>query len=246
MMKALLTHIIRQRNPYFILGSGIDNRMIYGLIMSSIFSMLRGLRVVLKGKRPNGLLLGKNVIFQNTHKLRFGKFLKLGHHVTIQALGVEGVKIGNHVSIGDYSKLVVCTTLNNLGKHISIGNNVGIGEFAYLGGAGGLTIGNDCIIGQYFSCHPENHNFNDRNELIKHQGVKRSGIVIGKNCWIGAKVTILDGVLIGDNCVIAAGAVVTKSFESCSVIGGVPASRIKSTYDQKIDSFSISNLNLNL
>ncbi|MBL0192543.1 MAG: hypothetical protein IPQ18_14745 [Saprospiraceae bacterium] len=37
------------------------------------------------------------------------------------------------------------------GEFIKIGNNVGIGEFAYLGGAGGLEIGDECIIGQYFS-----------------------------------------------------------------------------------------------
>jgi serine acetyltransferase len=34
---------------------------------------------------------------------------------------------------------------------------------------------------------------------------------------------VLDGVTIGDGCVIAAGAVVTKSVEPNSVVGGVPA-----------------------
>jgi len=90
-----------------------------------------------------------------------------------------------------------------------------------------LEIGSDCIIGQYLSCHPENHNFGDQTRLIRHQGVQRKGIKIGKNCWIGAKVTILDGVRIGANCVIAAGAVVTKSMPDNTVIGGVPARVIK-------------------
>jgi acetyltransferase-like isoleucine patch superfamily enzyme len=86
-----------------------------------------------------------------------------------------------------------------------------------------LSIGDDCIIGQYFSCHPENHYFSDVDQLIRHQGVHRKGIEIGKNCWIGSKVTILDGVTIGDGCVVAAGAVVHQSFPSNVVIGGVPA-----------------------
>jgi acetyltransferase-like isoleucine patch superfamily enzyme len=116
-----------------------------------------------------------------------------------------------------------------VGSHIAIGNNVGIGEFAYLGGAGGLDIGDDCIVGQYFSCHPENHCFNDPTQLIRLQGTTRQGIRIGRNCWIGSKVTILDGVTIGENCVIAAGAVVTKNMPPNSVIGGVPARVIKST-----------------
>ena len=51
--------------------------------------------------------------------------------------------------------------------------------------------------------------------------------MIGSNCWIGAKATILDGVHIGDGCIVAAGAVVTKSFPDNVIIGGVPAKIIK-------------------
>ena len=63
--------------------------------------------------------------------------------------------------------------------------------------------------------------------MIKHQGVSRKGIVIGDNCWIGAKVTILDGVRIGNSCVIAAGAVVKGEFPDHCVIAGVPARVIR-------------------
>lgn len=52
-------------------------------------------------------------------------------------------------------------------------------------------------------------------------------IIIGKNVWIGNKVTILKNVTIGDNTIIAAGAVVTNSFPANSIIGGVPAKLIK-------------------
>jgi acetyltransferase-like isoleucine patch superfamily enzyme len=153
--------------------------------------------------------------------------MKLGDQVYLSALGSEGITLGDNVGLGAFSRIVVSTSLNDIGSYIRIGNNVGIGEYAYLGGAGGLEIGNDCIVGQYFSCHPENHNFERTDLPIRMQGVNRKGISIGNDCWIGSKVTVLDGVTIGDGCIIAAGAVVTKSFPANSIIGGVPAKRLK-------------------
>lgn len=77
------------------------------------------------------------------------------------------------------------------------------------------------------SVHPENHNYADKSKLIREQGVSRIGIKIGNDCWIGAKVTILDGVNLGDKCVVAAGSIVTKSFPNNSLIGGIPARLLK-------------------
>ena len=131
------------------------------------------------------------------------------------------------MSFVDFSKIVVSTSLNNLGDKIKIGDNVGIGEYAYLGGAGGLEIGDECIVGEYLSCHPENHIHSNLFVSIRYQGVTRKGIKIGKNCWIGSKVTILDGVVLGNGCILAAGAVITKSFPDNCILGGVPAKLIK-------------------
>lgn len=226
-MKALIIKIIQLRNPSFTFSTETDGRMVLSFISHTTFSLLRGLKVLLLGKVPKGLLLGQGVSFRYAHKISFGRFVKLGDRVSLQALGQEGIRLGDNVSIGDFGKVVVSTTLSQIGKQIRIGNNVGIGEYAYLGGAGGLTIGDDCIVGQYFSCHPENHNFHAVDTPIRHQGVSRSGISLGKDCWVGAKVTLLDGVSVGDHSVIAAGAVVTRSFPSYSVIAGVPARLIK-------------------
>jgi acetyltransferase-like isoleucine patch superfamily enzyme len=189
--------------------------------------MFRGIRVLFFFRNPKGMMLGKGVTFFNIPKIRWGKFLRLGNHVYLSGLSKNGLNFGNNVSIGACSRVIVSTSLNDIGDYITIGNNVGIGEFAYLGGAGGLEIGDECIVGQYLSCHPENHNYQDTSISIRHQGVSRKGIKIGKNCWIGSKVTILDGVSIGDGSIIAAGSVVTKSFPENSILGGVPAKLLK-------------------
>ena len=222
-----LEKIIQTRNPQFKFDEGITTLMLLSFVYIQIWNLLRGLQWLLYLKKPKMSLIGKSVRLYNVARISFGKHLKIGDYVQLSALGTEGIQLGDNVSIGSFSRLIVSTSMHHIGKGIKLGNNVGLGEFAYLGGAGGLSIGDHTIIGQYLSCHPENHVTTEIDELIRLQGVTRIGIEIGKNCWIGAKVTILDGVKIGDGCIVAAGAVVTKSFEPNSVIGGVPAKLIK-------------------
>lgn len=102
-----------------------------------------------------------------------------------------------------------------------------MGEWCHYGCAGGISIGHDTIIGNYVSMHSENHNYKNPTLHIRLQGVSHKGIVVGANCWIGAKATILDGTVIGDGCIVAAGAVVSGKFPNDVIIGGVPAKIIK-------------------
>ncbi|RNA61975.1 acyltransferase [Chryseobacterium nematophagum] len=231
-MKTIVEKIIRFRNPNFSIDDSLNSGALLQLIWDQFWSFIRGLKVIFFLKNPKGMLLGKRVNFFNTSKIKWGKFLRLGNDVYVSALAKQGIEFGNNVSIGAFSRIIVSTSFNNVGEKIKIGNNVGIGEFAYLGGSGGLEIGDECIVGQYLSCHPENHNYEDLNTSIRHQGVTRKGIIIGKNCWIGSKVTILDGVEIGNGCILAAGSVITKSFPDNSIIGGVPAKLLKTRINE--------------
>lgn len=226
-MKQLLISIIRKRNPHFTFHPALSSSMIFLVVLEKCMAILRGFKLLLRFRNPKMMMLGKKVKFRFMNRLKFGKALRIDDNCYISAFGSEGISFGNHVNIGAFSRIIVSTSMSAFGRFIRIGNNVGIGEFAYLGGAGGLTIGDECIIGQYFSCHPENHHFENTDISIRFQGVSHKGIDVGKNCWIGSKVTILDGVTIGDNCVIAAGSVVTKSMPANAVIGGVPAKVLK-------------------
>ncbi len=227
MLRIIISKIIQQKNPAFRIDPAIRSSMLFSMVFQKMGCWLRALKMVGAGKFNTTLFLGKNVQLNYKYNIEFGKWNQLEDQVHISALGIAPIRFGDNVKIGAFSRLITSTSFNNIGLFIRIGNNVGIGEFAYLGGAGGLEIGNDCIIGQYFSCHPENHYYQNTHQLIRLQGVSRKGIKIGNNCWIGSKVTILDGVTIGDNCVIAAGAVVTKSMPANTVIGGLPARVLK-------------------
>lgn len=226
-MKKIVEAVIRMRNPKFSFHPHLNSGAILSFVWQQSWNLLRGLKWLFYMKKPKAALMGKRVKIWNAARIRFGWFLKVGDGVELSALGREGITLGNNVGIGAYSRVVVSMSFDMPGEYIRIGNNVGIGEFAYLGGAGGLEIGDDCIVGQYLSCHPENHITHDLSIPIRHQGVTRKGIVVGSNCWIGSKVTILDGVTVGEGSIIAAGAVVTKSFPANSVIGGVPAKLLK-------------------
>jgi acetyltransferase-like isoleucine patch superfamily enzyme len=58
--------------------------------------------------------------------------------------------------------------------------------------------------------------------------LKKGGIVIQDDCWLGASVIVLDGISLEKGCVIGAGAVITKSIPAYSVVAGVPARKLRS------------------
>jgi acetyltransferase-like isoleucine patch superfamily enzyme len=193
-----------------------------------MFQVLRGLFVIPFFKKSDGLVFkGKNVKIQHLNKISCGKNLIVEDNVYINALSQQGVVFGNNVTIQRDSILICTGVIRNFGKGIIIGNNVGLNARVYLGGQGGIEIGENVIIGPDVKIFSENHNFANKEILIKEQGETRKGVKIGSDCWIGSGSIILDGVNLGHGCIVAAGSVVTKSFLPFSVIGGVPAKIIK-------------------
>lgn len=68
---------------------------------------------------------------------------------------------------------------------------------------------------------------------------------IGRDCWIGARSTIMCGVSIGDGSIIAAGSIVTKDVEPYSIYGGTPARKIKKRFQNDKDIAAHEKLLLN-
>lgn len=199
-----------------------------GVALNLFMSLFRGVATLgLKSGSSRFFYRSAAVKLRCRNKISISKGVRLGRGVLIDGLGERGVVLRDAVKIGDFSVVACSGSLQNLGSHIEFAKNVGIGEFSRIGGSGGVVIGQNTIIGQYFSAHPENHNFLNKDVLIRDQGTTRSEIIVGQNCWIGAKVTLLAGSRIGDSCVVAAGSVVNGVFPEYSIIGGVPARLIK-------------------
>jgi acetyltransferase-like isoleucine patch superfamily enzyme len=172
--------------------------------------------------------LSPNCKITNRHKLKLGYGVTIERQVCIEALSRDGIILGNNVSVGRGTWIQGTGNLKHLGKGLLVGNNVGLGTHCFYGCSGGIEIGDDTIVGYDVSFHAENHRFEDVHKPIRLQGVRHQGILIGKNCWIGARSVILDGAVIEEGCIIAAGAVVTSGrYEANSIYGGIPARLIK-------------------
>lgn len=99
---------------------------------------------------------------------------------------------------------------------------------------GGVTIGEGSQIGHNVVFATLNHGIEPR--LRKY--TVPAPITVGRNVWIGSNSTILSGVTIGDNSIVAAGAVVTRNVPANTVVGGVPARKMK---DIKTDGVKKQN-----
>ncbi len=58
---------------------------------------------------------------------------------------------------------------------------------------------------------------------------------VGNDVWIGHGVIIVAGVHIGDGAIVAAGSVVVKDVEPCTIFGGNPARFIKNRFETEED-----------
>jgi acetyltransferase-like isoleucine patch superfamily enzyme len=109
------------------------------------------------------------------------------------------------------------------GKNITIGQRVFINSGCHFQDQGGINIDDGSLIGHNVVLATLNHDQNPGERASMHP----APVIIGKNVWIGSNSTILPGVTIGNGAIIAAGAVVNKDVPENTVVGGIPAKKIK-------------------
>lgn len=198
------------------------------ILSGRVFQLLRGFWGKVMMVRTKGFFFrGKRVKIKHRSLFSAGRNLILEDDVYINALSEKGVRFGENVTIARNCTLLCTGVIAHKGVGIKIGNNSSINAYGFLGGQGGIEIGDNVIMGPQVKIFSENHLFNDGDKPIKDQGVSRNGVVIEDDCWIGAGSTILDGVTLKKRTVVAAGSVVSKNFPGNCVIGGVPAKVIK-------------------
>jgi acetyltransferase-like isoleucine patch superfamily enzyme len=117
---------------------------------------------------------------------------------------------------------------SDCGLNLRIGRNVFVNQGCRLDDIGGIELGDDVMLGPGVRLISSGHPLDPAR---RRRQVTAAPIVVGRNVWIGAGATILQGVTIGADAVVAAGAVVTGDVPPAVLVAGVPARLVRSVVD---------------
>lgn len=177
-------------------------------------------------------------------KMNSGEEIVAGsdYHLFMHGLSQEAIRITSEMNSGYHTPEELVALMRELtgqpelppfglfppfttdcGKNIHFGQNVFINSGCRFQDQGGIYIGDNALIGHNAVLATLNHSENP----AKRGNLIPSPIRIGKNVWLGANVTVLPGVTIGDGAIIAAGAVVSRDVPANTIVGGVPARKLR-------------------
>lgn len=126
------------------------------------------------------------------------------------------LNFGNRSSIYDSSIVM---------GDVTVGDDTWIGPGTMLDGTGGkLSIGSYCDISAGVQIYT--HDTVKRCLSGGKLDIETGSVTIGDCCYIAPMSLISKGVSIGDHSVVAAHSLVKDSFDSCSIIAGIPAVQI--------------------
>lgn len=135
--------------------------------------------------------------------------------IKIYLLKVFGAKIGkglvikNNVTIKFPWKLI-------------IGDDVWIGENAWIDNLDKVTIGNDVCISQGALLLTGNHDYT-RSTF----DYRNAPITVEDGAWIGAKTVVCPGVKVHSHAILTVGSIATKDLEAYGIYQGNPATKIR-------------------
>jgi acetyltransferase-like isoleucine patch superfamily enzyme len=214
-------------------GYKVDERLskrdIFIILSDKFFSLLRGFYYKCFIKHSSGLIfVGRHCKIKHCHKITTGKTITIGDNVEINALCLEGITLGNNVTILRNTVIECTGNIKNIGVGLIVGNDVGIAQNCFIQVRGKVIIGSHVMFGPNVSIFSENHGFTSLETPMIGQPTIRGEVVIEDDVWLGTRSVILSGIRIGKGSIIAAGALVNRDIPPYSIVAGVPGKVIKS------------------
>ena len=130
----------------------------------------------------------------------------------------EFLVIGKDTQIGSFCKIKAADGPLVIGSNVSIATGCFISSYT-----GGVEIGEFSMLGPNVTIIGNNYRFDRLDIPMCLQEKTSKGIKIGRDVWIGAGASILDGAEIGNGVIIAANAVVSTKIPDHSIVQGNPA-----------------------
>ena len=90
-----------------------------------------------------------------------------------------------------------------------------------------IEIGRECIFADWIYICDFDHRYDDVSLPIRKQGIVKSPVKIGDDCWFGEKTSVMRGVEVGDGAIVASHALVNRDVPPKAIVGGVPARVLK-------------------
>jgi acetyltransferase-like isoleucine patch superfamily enzyme len=154
---------------------------------------------------------------------------QVGRWCRIQIEPTGLIQLGCETEIDDGTTLVSFS-----GAQLILRDHTFVGHHCTIAAAASIEIGEGTYLAELVSIRDHDHD----HSLPLSQGQKLvTPVIVGKQCWLASKVTVVRGSVIGDHAVIGANSVVLGAIPANVVAVGSPAKAIRQrTVLEQIDS----------
>lgn len=147
-------------------------------------------------------------------------FLGKGVRVYVRP-GYGRLILGRWTHLGDGTRLFAHEGTLRIADKTVLGRDVTV--TCYLD----VEIGRSTLLADWCYLSDFDHVTTDLGQPIKDQGLVKSPVRVGDNCWLGIRSTVLRGSRVGSGVVVAAHSVVRGDVPGEVIVAGVPAKQVK-------------------
>lgn len=164
---------------------------------------------------------GTTLIIDESSVINISKGVMIRNNVELRATKNSSLLVGELVKLDNFVRII--STNDSIIK-IGSGSKIGLGTV--FNGGENITVEEKTLISGYVYLQTSMHNHDKDGDIIDN-GYTYGPIYIGRGSWVGVHAVIFPNVSLGNRTIVGSNAVVTQSFNAGSIIGGIPAKRLK-------------------